>query len=202
MGRGEYARKVAARSDICDPSPSGGLDDSFAGIGKLVSHEVSGRQLVLPLLGRAAGRPTLQRTSSRSTGRIDDANRNPLACSADRECEIAVVRHDDGRIDVAQQRVNEQVAGDIHVGALLFPIGDGDHEHRVWNIAPGCVLDNDGMARCHDDGPPLPVRQRNRSRLHLLEELAVLDPVDGRRSGLAPSDTSLAAYSRSDQLER
>jgi hypothetical protein len=48
---------------------------------------------------------------------------------------------------------------------------------------PARILDNDGMARCHDDGTPLPVCQRDRSRLHLLEELAVLDPVDGRRSG-------------------
>jgi hypothetical protein len=69
--------------------------------------QIGGRQLVLPLLRRATSGPTLQRTGGGSRGRIDDANRNPLACLADGESEIAVVRHDDGGIDVAEQRVDE-----------------------------------------------------------------------------------------------
>src|SRR6266545_4314426 len=105
MGRGEYGRTVAPRSDTREPSPCRRLDDPFAGIRKLMSDEISSRQLILPLLGRATSRPTLQRSGSRSTGRIDDAHRNPLACLADGESEIAVVRYNDGGIDMAEQRV-------------------------------------------------------------------------------------------------
>jgi hypothetical protein len=94
MGRGEYERSLAPESDDREASPRRRLDDPFARIRKLMSRQIGGRQLVLPLLMQAASRPTLQRTGGRSTGRIDDANPNPLACLADGKSEIAVVRHD------------------------------------------------------------------------------------------------------------
>src|SRR5262249_39433402 len=107
MGRGEYGRTVAPRSDVRDLSPCRRLNGPLAGVRKLMGQQISSRQLVLPLRRRAASGPTLQRTGGGSTVRIDDANRNPLACLADGESKIAVVRHDDGGIDVAEQRVDE-----------------------------------------------------------------------------------------------
>src|SRR5581483_4969511 len=109
--------------------------------------------------------------------RIQEANWNALANLAKRQFQIAVVGHHDHRSNSAVEHIEQGVSSEVHVAALLLPVGDARHEFGLMEILAS-VLDPDRHGGVDDLGARgAPWLDSQRTVNQLLEVVAPFDPV-------------------------
>ncbi len=79
--------------------------------------------------------------------RVDQSDGHMCARPLDWEPQVGIVRNDQGCIDYAAEDVQEQVRSDVDIAALLFPVGDRNHEAGISNCLSCSVLDHYGPVR-------------------------------------------------------
>jgi hypothetical protein len=139
-----YAPSVTRAGLQCFPagSPAGRPAVGADRIGKLVGPQVSGGQASPPVAASALGRISAEISCEVIAGRVDDADGDAAPGLFDGEPQVAVVGDHEGGVDLAAEDVQQEVRGDVDVGALLLAVRVGDHEHRAADRLPGTVLDH------------------------------------------------------------
>ena len=106
-----------------------------SGVGKLMAGQIRCRELIPPMAARTRARLPSKRSRETVRRRVNDPDRDVVARELNRKAQVAVVGDDDRGIDSAGEYVDEQVGGDVDVGALLLPVRGTTPGTLSWEAA-------------------------------------------------------------------
>lgn len=121
---------------------------------------VGGLHLVPPVVADAVVVIAGELACAIALGRVDGANRHSVSCEGYGVGQAAVVGEHDDRVLRLGEHVDEEVCGEVDVGALLVAPCNRGHESGVGNVLLGSVLHHQRPLRVADNRRAFTARYR------------------------------------------